>query len=75
MNYIFNNEHSYTLYASGLGGKNKSKEYTFSCRRNAEDQMYKLCKKYACHIVKVWEDGHFKSYFGENGEAFHINRV
>ena len=64
--------HSYTLTTTGM---KKKIDRIFASRIAANDYMYKLVAKYDLQLLKVWDDGHFKTYCYNNGIKIYINRM
>lgn len=64
-------EHQYTLAATGL----KIGSFTFDSREKARRVMYEIMDKNNLHVVKKYDDRHFKTYICNNGVIFYINRI
>ena len=64
-------EHQYTLAATGM----KMKSQTYTSRDNARRDMYKIIDKNNLHVIKKYDDHHFKTYICDNGVRFYINRI
>ena len=65
------NEHLYTLAATGM----KIKSQTYTSRESANRDMYEIISKNHLHIVKQYNDKHFRTYICDNGVRFYVNRI
>lgn len=70
--FNFFNHHSYTVAAIGLPQKYSK---VFYSRQEANDYMYKVCRKYGITIREIWEDNHDKTYHCTKGVTFFIQRA
>ena len=64
-------EHRYSFAASGL----KMKDKIYCSRQEANEEMYRIIKKYNLRVLKVYEDNHDKTYVCDNGVVFYIHRA
>ena len=64
-------EHQYTLAATGI----KIGSYIFDSREKARKVMYEIIDKNNLHVIKKYDDKHFKTYICNNGVRFYINRI
>ena len=64
-------EHLYTLAATGL----KIRSGLYTSRESANRDMYEIISKNHLHIVKQYNDKHFRTYICDNGVRFYVNRV
>jgi len=71
LGYFANNNHVYSLCFNGLK-KSYSREY--STRKEANEMMYKLIKKYNLKVERVYEDHHDLTYICKDGSKFFIDR-
>ena len=53
----------------------KKFDHIFASRVAANEYMYKLVAKYNLQLIKIWDDGHFKTYCYNNGVKIFINRM
>jgi len=68
----FNDNHYYTFACTGLKHVH---EQEFNTRDQANEYMYKMCKKYGLIIEKTYDDNHDKTYICNNNVRFYIQRV
>ena len=65
------NEHLYTLASTGY----KMRSKTFLSRQEARNEMYRIMDKKGMHVIKKYDDNHFKTYICDNNVTFYINRI
>ena len=64
-------EHQYTLAATGM----KMKSRVYPSRESANRDMYEIIDKNHLHVVKQYNDKHFRTYICDNGVRFYVNRI
>ena len=61
--------HLYTLAATGY----KMRSMLFSSREDAKKAMYRIIDNHSMHVVKKYDDNHFKTYICDNDARFYLN--
>ena len=51
------------------------KDKIYCSRQEANEEMYKIIKKYNLRVLKVYEDNHDKTYVCDNDVVFYIHRA
>ena len=65
------NEHYYTCTCTGM----KISEKEFPSRQQANEYMYKQCKKHGLRIKEVWRDNHDITYICNDNVRFYVQRA
>jgi len=73
LGYALNGGHTYSFVFLRPGKRTVGN--TFASRNLANEEMYKMIKKYDLKVSKVYEDHHDKTYICSDGSSFVIDRA